>query len=362
MAKKLGTVWNLEPHTAAKHAILRRYLQAWLPIMARYHGRIVYVDGFAGPGGYSGGEPGSPVIALQTAIEQQEFLKQEVVFWFIEEDESRLASLQAAISELQVPSRFLVTAVNGDCNALLQNLLDGMARDAESLAPSFMFLDPFGFSDTPLSLIRRIMAHDRCEVLITFMFEEINRFLTHDKLPTHFDALFGTEEWREALSQASPGDRRRFLKELYQRQLQLAADIRYVLAFEMRNQNDSLDYILLFGTNSIDGLMKMKESMWKVDQTTGFTFSDATHPGQEILFGSVPDARDIRSRITSRFAGQAVPVDAVERFVLESTPYRETHYKKVLKALERETRLAIISAKEDRKRGTFPPGTVIRFQ
>jgi hypothetical protein len=44
------TVWKIDPHTQAKHRILQRYLQAWLPIMSKYNGRLVIVDGFAGPG------------------------------------------------------------------------------------------------------------------------------------------------------------------------------------------------------------------------------------------------------------------------------------------------------------------------
>jgi hypothetical protein len=46
--------WKIEPHTQAKHLILARYLKAWLPIMASFNGRILYIDAFAGPGGYSG--------------------------------------------------------------------------------------------------------------------------------------------------------------------------------------------------------------------------------------------------------------------------------------------------------------------
>lgn len=55
MAKHLGTIWPLDPHSPAKHAILRRYLQACVPILGRTHGRVVYIDGFAGPGVYTGG-------------------------------------------------------------------------------------------------------------------------------------------------------------------------------------------------------------------------------------------------------------------------------------------------------------------
>ncbi len=71
MAAPKTTIWAIEPHTQAKHAILKRYLQAWMPILslARFP-EVLYIDGFAGPGTYTGGEEGSPVIALRAAVEQ----------------------------------------------------------------------------------------------------------------------------------------------------------------------------------------------------------------------------------------------------------------------------------------------------
>ena len=41
MSKILETVWHLEPHTAKKHEILRRYFQAWLPILGQTNGRLL---------------------------------------------------------------------------------------------------------------------------------------------------------------------------------------------------------------------------------------------------------------------------------------------------------------------------------
>lgn len=364
MAKKLPTIWRLEPHTAAKHAILRRYLHAWLPIMARYNGRIIYLDAFAGPGVYSVGEPGSPIIALRAAMDQRAHLAGEIIFLFIEENEERVASLNDAIAALAPPPQFKIAIRHGDCAETITKLLDYVDAKNAGLAPTFAFLDPFGFSDTPLSLVQRLMSQPRCEVLVTFMFEEINRFLSHEDLPDHFDGLFGTAEWRDALNRPTPEERRRFLKELYQRQLRSEAAIKYVLAFEMRNQANALDYILFFGTNSIEGLKKMKEAMWKVDPVAGFTFSDATDPDQVVFFAAQPDSADVRRRLVERFRGHDAGVEEIERFLLEETPYRETHYKAlVLKLMESESppSLAIVAAKLKRRRGDFPAGTVVRF-
>ena len=58
--------WACQAHTAAKHDIYRRYLARWFPILlagANAYPSVTYAEGFAGPGIYSGGEPGSPVIA-----------------------------------------------------------------------------------------------------------------------------------------------------------------------------------------------------------------------------------------------------------------------------------------------------------
>src|SRR5580704_5033889 len=86
MAAPRQTIWPLEPHTRAKHEILKRYLQAWMVILSQ--GRfpeILYIDGFAGPGEYSGGEVGSPIIALDTALAFRPPLTSQVHFLFVEQ-------------------------------------------------------------------------------------------------------------------------------------------------------------------------------------------------------------------------------------------------------------------------------------
>src|SRR5688572_25838677 len=83
-------LWSIEPHTRAKHEILRRYLEAWTAILGTSNQRVIqYVDGFAGPGAYSGGEEGSPIIALKAALAHQARIPSstKVRFLFIEENE-----------------------------------------------------------------------------------------------------------------------------------------------------------------------------------------------------------------------------------------------------------------------------------
>ena len=67
MSKKIDTTWSLSKHTEAKHKILRAYFGAWVSILSRNFHRIVFVDGFCGPGQYADGELGSPMIVIEEA-------------------------------------------------------------------------------------------------------------------------------------------------------------------------------------------------------------------------------------------------------------------------------------------------------
>ena len=82
MAAPTTTIWDLESHSRAKHEILKRYLQAWVPILGQSsYSELLYIDGFAGPGRYSKGEDGSPIIALRAALEQKDRIRPKMSFF-----------------------------------------------------------------------------------------------------------------------------------------------------------------------------------------------------------------------------------------------------------------------------------------
>ncbi len=127
----------------------------------------------------------------------------------------------------------------------------------------------------------------------------------------------------------------------------------------MRNDKDVTDYFLFFATNSAKGIQKMKEAMWKVDQSGEFRFSDATNPAQALLFSPQPDYESLKRSIVSRFDGAQASVAEIEDFVLAETPFRETHYKKqVLAPLERSGAVRAVDPPTSRKPGTFSSPTM----
>jgi three-Cys-motif partner protein len=149
----------------------------------------------------------------------------------------------------------------------MTEILDELEKKGKQLAPTFVFIDPFGFSDVPMRIIARVMQNPRCECLLTFMYESINRFLAHpdSNIQAHFEELFGTKEWRVLRNESNPDRRRDGIVNLYRQQLIQEARLQYVRIFEMINKGNRTEYFLYFGTNSLLGLSKMKEAMWRAD-------------------------------------------------------------------------------------------------
>lgn len=108
MTAPKDTIWEIEPHTQAKHEILRRYLGAWFPILGKYNQRVVYIDGFCGPGRYKGGEVGSPIIALGEALKHNVRLSNvNFTFLFMDVREDRIEHLASELVDFSVPNNFL---------------------------------------------------------------------------------------------------------------------------------------------------------------------------------------------------------------------------------------------------------------
>jgi three-Cys-motif partner protein len=356
------TIWPAEPHTLAKHAILRGYLEAWFPILGSHQKRIVYYDGFAGPGRYEDGEPGSPLVALEVARQHQRVLTSEVVFVFVEEDARRAEWLQTQeLPKLLLPPNFKLQVLNDRFDNALQSMLDSLDSQGLELAPTFAFIDPFGMTGLPFELIARLLRRKSCEVLVTFMTRDISRFVS--TLPSQVADLIGDSSAPEAILAApcpATEARRRYA-------VSLERVAKFVRTFRMKDANSSLVYDLFFATNHPLGHEKMKEAMWRVDESGGFSFSDGLDPDQIVLFTSNPGT-DLAPRLWNHFRGQNLDVADVY-WHAQHTVFLEKHVRNALGLLEeggcpRVGRIDVAEFKRDgtkRKKRTFPPGTMVRF-
>ena len=356
-----GKTWAIEPHTEAKLRIIKAYLQAWFPILSQGGAdRVVYIDGFAGPGRYEGGEEGSPLIALRAVLNQPLLSGAKIDFHFIEADPQVTLHLRSELTALEGPlsgrPRIRVHVHEGEFASVFPQISPSLGTQS-NIIPTFALIDPFGWTGVPFRITADLLARPKTEVLFNFMHEEINRFLTHRDQPNNFDELFGTPNWRSLIGLKGFA-RTRALHDLYGEQL--LGHARHVRSFTMVNQSKRVDYFLFFATQNLKGLERMKEAMWKVDPLGDFCFSDATDPNALTLFGNEPDLVGLASFLR-RKAGNLVPIEQLYSATLIETPFLTKHARQVFKEAEDSDSLHI-EAVGQRRRHAFPEDRGIRVR
>lgn len=360
MPSPKSKVWPIDPHTSAKHDLLRLYLQAWFPVLGQYSRKVVFIDAFAGPGVYDDGSPGSPIIAL-TSLRDHSALERmrncRFIFVFIESDPERYAHLKDEIEQLgKLPANFSVQTYNNTFAEVATEITSAMKDQNQSLAPTLAFLDPFGFSGVPMSLIADLLGGDKCEVFVTFMADHINRFSNHDRVAHHFTELFGTDRFQGVVGVEG-------MVNLYKEQLESMAHFPFVRDFGLFRKDGHPHYFMIHATRSEVGVKKMKDAMWKVDPASGQTFSDRYAGQGSLLVGEHVIVEALRAQLMDRFGGQVVSIEEVARFTLLKTDYHpDSHLKRMtLAPMERAGVITVFEPRPGRRRNTYPPGTQISF-
>ena len=355
------TTWPLENHTLGKHRVLRNYMDAWLPIMTRYNGRVLFIDAFAGPGEYTGGEVGSPVIALRALIEHSAQMNGEINYIFIEKDASRCEHLKTVLENLKnvMPDNCHYQVINSTFDDTLTEALNRIDEQNQRLAPSFVMIDPFGVSGTPMETIGRILSNPKSEVYVSLMSRDINRFREHPNFERHLDDLFGCSDWRQGVSLPEGKERIAFFYELYKSQLK-AAGAEYVLHFELYEGNE-LVYAIFFGTGDLEGCDKMKRAIWKVDPFGEFKFC-GNEAYMAPLFNVVPEM-PLRSDLLREFGNMEwVRIQEVIDFSKsDKTLFHSGHLKiQTLKPMENIGEIEVLPGTRKRK-GSYTDGTILKF-
>jgi three-Cys-motif partner protein len=365
MVDDLPTVWRAEPHTLAKHAILERYLQAWYPILSFQSQRvpggakeILFIDGFAGPGEYAEGQPGSPAIALEAALKHSARFPVPVRFLFIELRPDRFDHLTSVLTRYSAetaasPNVRLSQPRQGQCDAVLGQMLDEYEQKGIRFGPALAFLDQFGYSAVSMQLIARILGYPQCEVFSYLDYKDMNRFILDPSKAEGFNRTWGGDEWRQACKMRE-SDRRAHLLESYKKALRTRAKAKFVTSFAMFDRSGKLLYWLVFCTNNLRGLEEMKKAMWKVDGTGGFRFSDRDDRRQLRLLSEEFDQEWLAETLATELACKTMTAAQVEEYVLTTTPCYL--FRRALEILEtgRDPSIRIVQAPEGRRRGTFP--------
>ena len=328
--------WPCKLRTKAKLEILSHYLGAWFGILAtKEFPHVYYVDGFCGPGEYSTGEQGSPVIAARMASSTaQKYPGFKASLIFVDEDPNAIQHLKTIQAVKKQHPNVAIDVKVGKFSDQIASVVDELNHHPNS--PTFSFIDPFGFGDSPFDQLKKLMHNDRSEIMINFWCGYMNRFKEHPD-PAVTDKIrnmVGRDDLEGIIKASDSIDA---FCSAFDANLQTVG--RYTLKFMMRDEGNIRDNCFFFCGRQSRGFEKIKEAMWKVDPIYGNSFSahrrKADDPSQRTLFGDTPYTHPLSGLIANQFKGRKdVPVADIFTWIIEETDsYLKPHARTELEKL-----------------------------
>lgn len=214
-----------------------------------------YIDLQAGPGKNKIDNRiylGSPLISLEVNPPFDHY-------WFNELGKPEFDALQQRIVHSPLRNRVHLTSM--DANEAIEGVTSGIqAMDREAAAQgqwstfNVAFLDPEGL-EIKWATIEKLAQINRMDLIINFSTMGIFRNMNQDlQTATVLDEYFGTSEWRSAVEQSNPIQRRRALINLYRNRLEpfgyhITDDFEWSRHdISMRNSKNAEVYSLIFAS------------------------------------------------------------------------------------------------------------------
>src|SRR5579864_7463955 len=347
MSKRLPVVWDADPHTISKIEILKAYLNAWFRIlgMTRRGERILYVDGFAGPGRYRNHDEGSPLAGIRVAEKTiqslgKKFVAAELHCAFIESHAERFKVLSETVEPFRGKTGIGITLKECEFVEGIEDIRKNLPGPFRGEGPLLVFADPFGGTGIPFKTFARCMDGDTAELLINLDADGIGRIFAADNnnRNAQLTELFGTDCWQKELT--AGGDLKKLsvqILDLYKKRLRTLPGVRFVWSFAMRGSTDAINYHLVFATKHPLGMKKMKEAMKSIDKSGSYSFSDA-HIEQQVLFRD-DNAAAYAEVLFQENDGKTISWEDAHVFALNETPFLNP--RSMLAVLAKQERLRV---------------------
>jgi three-Cys-motif partner protein len=301
-----------------KARIVQKYFYAWAkvitPAAQKWGNSIAYIDLFAGPGRYKDGSASTPLLVLQRAIEDPQLCLM-LVTMLNDRDPNHALTLEAEIRKLPGIERLRhkpqVTCgeVNEDAERYFNEI---------RLAPSFTFVDPFGYVGLSLKIVNGVIKDWGCDCIFFFNYGRINAGISNEFVDRHMNALFGearAAKLREVLPSKNPDQREMIiLEELAQALKGMGA--KFVLPFRFKSASGKrTTHCLIFVTKHFKGYEIMKGIMAGESSTTdqgvpslAYSQADETTP---LLFSLARPLDALEGMLLDAFAGQTLTMKQV---------------------------------------------------
>lgn len=250
--------------TRAKHFILKSYLQA-LAFKVLTFSDVTYVDGFSGPWKTKteNFSDSSFMIAIDVLKDAQKQIldrtgtQRRIRCFFSESDPEAYLQLRDAVAENHSP-------IQGFEIRTHQGKFEDAIADIQSFVGSsfpLIFIDPTGWKGYPLDKIKPLFARGKCEVLINFMYDFINRFAhTSDpEIIASMAPILGGSDWPDRIDPNLP--RGLAVEKLFRESLKSSGNFKFVVSTKIdKATSERPHFFIVYGTKSADGLKTFRQT------------------------------------------------------------------------------------------------------
>jgi len=327
-----------------KARIVKKYIWAWaktiIPWAKRRSNKILYIDLFSGTGRYKNGKKSTPILVLETAIQDKD-MKEMLVTIFNDADPNHSESLKKAIDS--IPN---IELLKHKPSILNKEVGEDIVHTFEEkhLIPTLFFIDPWGYKGLSLRLINSVLKNWGCDCIFFFNYNRISAGLTNPKIEEHMNALFGEERVKELRMKilSSPSNKKELLIMEAMEQALKEMGGKYVLPFCFKHISaNRTSHYIIFVSKHVRGyeIMKeimAKESSWAEQSVPSFEYNPSINDSQPSLLCPIDT---LKEQLLKKFAGRTMTRKEVYEQHHIGTRYIKENYKSALLELEKEGKI-----------------------
>ena len=368
--------WVIGEQTKIKHELLRSYIEKWACILfnnQKNYGleeHVLYFDGFSGPGTYWTDDtrkamcPGSPVIVAEIANKLLD-AKPSRKFTMICLDKKKecIEPLQRELIRRNKHNQIWLTQ-QAPFDETVNLFSDKIEKKDKKVPPMFFFIDPSGYSNYPMTTLKRILTHKRSELFINFMIYDIIRFWRENE--ERMEEQFGCcVDFERATSGRSPEEKGIYFKNLYCNQLKKVAQAKHVMPFRINTPGQSrrVRYYMIHASNNPTALRVMKDSMASISDSPYRFEAIGIEKGQTSLFED-PDKINLKDQILAyckNYYPRHLDYEHIEQWAYDNTNGVSKTIKPAVIELENGKLLTVIRKPRQRK-STITKGARITYR
>lgn len=353
-----------------KAEIVSKYFSAWANVIASQgRPKIGYLDLFSGPGRYGDGNPSTPLLILENAINHwNPKVRKTIQLTFNDSDPQNVDKLRNEIKQFPDAGKLKIPPKTYDLK-----VDNKFVKDFERMTtiPTLSFIDPWGYKGLSLPLVRALVKDWGCDSIFFFNYRRINPGIENEVLEKPISDLFTKEvlfELREKVLGKEPFEREEII-------LQAVKDVfkgwgmDFVLPFPFKNESGKrTTHYLIFVSKSDLGYNIMKDIMGKsssshIQDVPSFEYNPAAAKIKQlsIIFEFEKPLNKLQKMLLDDFADSTRSMKQIYENHHVGKNYIKKNYKDALLNLENQGKIITNRIQRRARRRSFPDDMLATF-